>query len=257
ANAEKARLSRILVQLKEDVPVEHAFSAFTRREVERDRLLAFLKENQFRSLIARVESKGCTATAGASAPAMALAATPGATPAVTLATASEPRPAQPAPEARYELVSTPEALDRWIAEATASGLVAFDTETDSLDATRAQLVGVSLGLGSGRACYIPIAHRRAGAEGTLDLGDGVKGGLLEGQLSLVTVIERLKPVLADPAVLKIGHNIKYDMIVLARHGADIAPIDDTMLISYVLEGGAHGHGMDELADLHLAHKTIT
>jgi DNA polymerase-1 len=119
---------------------------------------------------------------------------------------------------------------------------------------RAELVGVSLALGPGKACYIPLAHRAPGAEGELDLAGG--GAQLDGQIPVAQALVLLKPLLEDPSVLKIGQNVKYDMLVLGRRSIGITPLDDTMLLSYVLEGGAHGHGMDELAALHLGHKTI-
>jgi DNA polymerase-1 len=151
-----------------------------------------------------------------------------------------------------------ESLDAWIARATAAGACAIDTETTSLDALNASLVGVSLCVEPGHACYIPVGHVSAGsaaAAGGLDFGSA--GKLVEGQIPREAVLKRLAPLLADPATLKIGHNIKYDIQVFSRHGlTEIASIDDTMLISYVLEAGAHGHGMDALAELHLGHKTI-
>jgi DNA polymerase-1 len=119
---------------------------------------------------------------------------------------------------------------------------------------RARLVGVSLALSPGKACYVPLAHRPPGGDGERDLEGG--GGLLSGQIPLDDALAALKPLLEDPAVLKIGQNLKYDMVVLAKYGVEIAPVDDTMLLSYVLEGGLHGHGMDELASLHLGHQTI-
>jgi DNA polymerase-1 len=117
-----------------------------------------------------------------------------------------------------------------------------------------ELVGVSLALRPGKACYIPLAHRAPGAEGELALGDA--GALIEGQIPRDAALAALKPLLEDPGTLKIGQNIKYDMVIFARQGIQVAPVDDTMLLSYVLEGGLHGHGMDELAQLHLGHDTI-
>ncbi len=154
----------------------------------------------------------------------------------------------------YELVQDAKTLEGWIARAVAQGSVAVDTETNSLDAVRADLVGVSLALTPGVACYIPLAHRAA-PEG-LDLGDGGgKSGDLK-QIPLEAAIKLLKPLLEDPSVLKIGHNIKYDVQVFDRYGIKTAPIDDTLLLSFVLEGGQHGHGLDELAALHFGHQTI-
>jgi DNA polymerase-1 len=250
-HADLARVSRELVKLKDDVAVKEPLESFTRREPDRDKLLAFLRENQFRSILARVEAQG----GGEAAAKPAEAA-----PAAKVAAAPVPPPALDA--TAYELVQSLGALDAWIAEAIEAGLVAFDTETTSLDPVKAQLVGCSLSVAPGRACYIPLAHRRRTAgQGSLDLGDGNAGGkdgeAVPEQIPLGQALARLKPLLEHPGVLKVGQNIKYDLEVMARHGIAVAPIDDSMLISYVLEGGAHGHGMDELSELHLGHKTIT
>jgi DNA polymerase-1 len=149
----------------------------------------------------------------------------------------------------YETVTTLVRLKEWIAEAREQGYVAVDTETNSLDSTQADLVGVSLGLAPGRACYIPLQHR-----GGSDL---FGGGLLPDQIPLNDALDALKPMLEDPATLKIGQNIKYDWLVLHRHGIEVRPFDDTMLISYVLDAGKGSHGMDELSRRHLGHQPIT
>ncbi|MFQ5619713.1 MAG: DNA polymerase I [Rhodospirillales bacterium] len=160
----------------------------------------------------------------------------------------------------YELVQGTGPLKRWIAEAHEAGVVAVDTETTSLDAMRAGLVGLSLSIGAGRACYVPLAHTTPAVQGSLDLGDGggkgAAGEAAPPQIPVDEALALLKPLLEDASVLKVGHNIKYDMHVLRRHGIPVAPVDDTMMLSYVLEGGLHGHGMDELAALHLGHQTI-
>ena len=128
---------------------------------------------------------------------------------------------------------------------------------------QAQLVGVSMSVAPGSGFYIPLAHKGAGGQVTLDLGDGTNGengsanGLLPDQVDRERAIEILKPMLEDPAVLKIGHNIKYDALLLSRYGIMIGPIDDTILMSFVLDGGRNGHGMDELAELHLDHNCIS
>ena len=131
--------------------------------------------------------------------------------------------------------------------------MAVDTETTSLDALKAELVGVSLAIQPGKASYIPLAHRPPQADGELAL-EGA--GLVPEQIPRDKALEILEPLLADEAVLKVGQNLKYDMLVLARHDLTVAPIDDTMLLSYVLDGGSHGHGMDELAQIHLDYQTI-
>ena len=167
-------------------------------------------------------------------------------------------------EVAYELVQDEEALARWVAEATRQGFVAFDTETTSVDAMQAELVGVSMSLKPGTGCYVPLAHKGGGGQAALDLGDGAGdgaddgagAGLLPNQIDRDRALELLGPMLEDPAVLKIGHNIKYDALLLSRYGIDVSPVDDTILMSFVLDGGRNGHGMDELAQLHLDHTCI-
>ena len=150
---------------------------------------------------------------------------------------------------KYETVRDLKRLEAWVAKAKERGLVAVDTETTSLDAMRAELVGVSLALVPNEACYIPLGHRTEG-----DLLSG--GGLVPGQIPIRDALKLLKPLLEDSAVLKIGQNLKYDMLVFAQHGIEVRPLDDTMLISYVLDAGKNGHGMDELSARHLGHDTI-
>ncbi len=269
-NAEQARISRDLVRLRDDVPVEEPLESFVRREPDRDVLFAFLRENQFRTLIARVENR--LATVGRIADGSAGAAgEAGGTP--QLAEPASPAAALSVPEVHYELVQDLPTLDAWIERAMAAGVVAVDTETNSLDALRAELVGVSLSVEPGRACYIPLGHKvanggpgngaadrsggRSDRQGSLALDDAAPAdALVEGQLPREEVLRRLGPLLAEPGVLKVGQNIKFDLIVFARHGLSVAPIDDTMQISYALEAGAHGHGMDELAEIYLDHQTI-
>ena len=148
-------------------------------------------------------------------------------------------------------------LQAWIDQAFAAGQVTVDTETTGLDAMTAQLVGVSLCIEPGRACYIPLAHKGQAAQGGFDFGgDGGGAAGAPEQVPFKRALEMLKPLLEDPGTLKIGQNIKYDLLVLKKYDVDIAPVDDTMVISYVLESGLHGHGMDELAGLHLGVETI-
>lgn len=246
--ADMARMSRDLVTLRNDVPVDQPLSSFAAREPDPDTLLAFLKEQAFKSLLSTMENR-----LGRTAPETD---TPAGSPAATESAA----PASAAPV--YELVRTAEDLQAWADEAVAAGMVAVDTETTGLDSMRAGLVGVSLCVTPGRACYIPLAHKAPAAQGALDLGDGGDDKAAGGdggapdQIPLDDALAILKPVLEDPSVLKIGQNIKYDMQILTRYGIDIRPIDDTMLLSYVLDGGLHGHGMDELAREFLGHTTI-
>ncbi len=156
----------------------------------------------------------------------------------------------PVKHSDYETVTTDKDLDRWIHAAMDQNFVAIDTETDSLDPMQANLVGVSLALSPGKACYIPLAHSGAGV--------GLFGGeKVEGQIPKEVALPRLKLLLEAQGVLKIGQNLKYDMLLLANLGIDIHPIDDTMLMSYAFESGDVGHGMDELAERHLGLKPIS
>lgn len=241
-HAELARISRRLVELKRDVPVDDDLAGFDRMDPDGAVLRAFLEENGFRSIIARLGEMlgGATEVSESAEP----EAAPG--------------------EAEYELVQTKDALERWVAEANREGIVTIDTETTSLDAHSAELVGVSLSCAAGKACYIPVGHRSPDADapgesdqGGLDLtGPEDSAAAAPAQIPRDEAIALLKPLLEDAGVLKVGQNIKYDMIVLARYGIEMAPIDDTMLLSYVVEGGLHGHGMDDLAQLHFGHNTI-
>lgn len=149
----------------------------------------------------------------------------------------------------YDTIRDTAALETWVAAACEQGYVAIDTETTGLDAMSVDLVGVSLAIEPGKACYIPLQHK---ASDGLDF----EGGAIE-QIALDQAIALLKPMLEDPAVLKIGQNLKYDMVVLARYGVHLAPLDDTMLMSYVLDAGLHGHGMDELSGVYLDHEPIS
>jgi DNA polymerase I len=149
----------------------------------------------------------------------------------------------------YETVTGLDRLTEWVVEARERGLVAVDTETSALDANLADLVGFSLALEPGRACYVPLQHR-----GDSDL---FGGGPVPGQIPVTDALDAVRPLLEDPSVLKIGQNLKYDWIVFKRHGIDVRPFDDTMLISYVLDAGKGSHGMDELSRRHLGHAPIS
>ena len=169
---------------------------------------------------------------------------------------------KPFDTAAYETIGLVEQLDAWIAEAEDAGVVAVDTETDALDAINANLVGISLCVAPGRAAYIPLRHLDPVKATEGDLFGDAKAATdvfqpAAGQIDAAVVIARLKPLLENPGVLKVGQNLKYDLAVLTRYGIDVAPFDDTMLISYVLDAGKGGHGMDELARRHLGHQPIT
>jgi DNA polymerase-1 len=232
--AEQARISRKLVELRNDVPPPCPLDDLKLRPTDHGKLVAFLREQGFRQLSSRIEQRQLRSDAAA-----------GVTP--------PPPPAAPTGtvERHYELVQDEAALDRWIARARTAGIIGFDTETTSLDAVAAELVGLSIAVAPGEACYIPVGHGVA-ADGQLDLGQAER----PVQLPLDTVIARLKPLLEDPSVLKVGHNIKYDVQILTSYGIAVAPTDCTMLIDFVLEAGLHGMGLDELALLFLDHETI-
>ncbi|MEC8726409.1 MAG: DNA polymerase I [Pseudomonadota bacterium] len=232
-----ARVSRELVTLRADVPVKGDIAQFQKKRPDPEVLIPWLEKQGFKSALSRALSE--FGIEGENSNSDAVTA-PG--------------------EGAYELVQEEDALQGWIDEIQLAGVFAFDTETNSLDAMQADLVGLSLSVQGGRACYVPVAHISAGNQGNdeLDLG-AIRSNVspeLPKQLARTRVIEMLKPLLEDPGILKVGHNIKYDMQVMARYGVEVGPIDDTMLLSYVLEGGLHGHGLDELAALHLGHTNI-
>jgi DNA polymerase-1 len=225
-HAEAARLSRKLVTLACDVPLERPLEELTLQGIPEAPLRAFLEHHGFRSLLLRLGQ-----VADAPAPA----------PAVTIPQEEEP----PCEHDSYETVVDEAALDRWIAAARHQGFVAIDTETTGKDPTCADLVGVSMALAPNRACYIPLAHG-----GTDMFAERPQ------QIDRAVALAKLKPLFEDESVLKIGHNLKYDMTVLGRCGIAVAPFDDTIVMSFDLDAGLHGHGMDELAATHLSHSCI-
>ena len=237
-HADNARLSRELVRLRCDAPLPEPLDGLALQGLPPEPLRAFLEDQGFRSLLAKVQGDGPATLPGGGPTMLALA--PGA--------AEKPAPVVeqvPFNHKDYETVIDEAALDRWIAEGFACGRIAVDTETDSIDPVRANLVGVSLATAPGKACYIPLAH----------VGDGLLSETPR-QLAMDVALTRLKPLLEAADILKIGQNIKYDMVVLAKYGIDVAPHDDTMLLSYDLDAGLGGHGMDELAKRHFDHACI-
>ncbi|MFN3686924.1 DNA polymerase I [Salinarimonas sp.] len=274
-NADKARLSKRLVDLDENAPMPVPVDDLRLVEFDARRLIAFFKAMEFTTVTRRVateyevdldavdpdpalargsqeaapEARGDAAAqiAGRGEGGEAGAdedATPARVVALRLKEAAEK-----IDRSGYETIRTRAALEALVAEAFAAGLVAFDTETTGLDAQRVDLVGICLAVAPGRAAYVPLAHR--------DAQDLFGGGLLPDQMRISEAIEVLRPLLQDPGVLKIGHNVKYDWSILKRYGIDVAPFDDTMLISYVLDAGRSGHGMDELAQRHLGHTCVS
>lgn len=246
-HAEMARISKQLVMLDADAPLPTPLTELRPRADHREDLVRFLQTQEFRTLLTRLGA--------------AVATTPPAPAKSTTETAkSDAMPADSlvrVPQ-EYELVQDSAALDRWITMIRESGRFALDTETDSLTPSTTRLVGVSLATAPGKACYIPLNHVDpsspvASEDGGFDFG----GEQRPPQIPLAEFVAKLKPVCADPAILKVGHNLKFDMQVLGQHGLDIVACDDTMLLSYVLTAGLNGHGLDELARTHFAHAMIS
>ncbi|MFP4237775.1 MAG: DNA polymerase I [Rhodosalinus sp.] len=243
-HADQIRLSKQLVTLDCDVALDFGPDDLELREPDPERLLGFLTEMEFRTLTRRIaEALGVEAPAVPEAAPQAEAETGGDGPAL-------PAPA-PFETGSYACIRDMGTLMDWIARARAQGWVAVDTETTGLDEMRCDLVGVSLAVAPGEAAYVPLAHK---AEGAGDLFGS--DALAEGQIPMDAALPALRDLLEDNAVLKIGQNVKYDAKVLARLGIRMAPFDDTLLMSYAMYSGLHGHGMDTLADRYLAHSCI-
>ena len=229
-NADQIRMSRALVTLKDDVPVEVAVEDLAVADPDPATLLSFLEKMEFKTITRRVRET------------------------FTLEGAMEEAPPEAAAIDRstYVCIRDMATLEDWLARANAQGYVAVDTETDALDAQEAGLVGISLALTPGEACYIPLAHidPNAAAEGDMFGADPPR------QIKMDAALAALKPLFEDAAVLKIGQNLKYDVSVLGRYDIALAPIDDTMLLSFVLNAGAHQHGMDDLSQRYFEHTPI-
>ena len=271
-HAEQIRLSKTLVTLKDDVPVEEPWESFSVRNPEPSTLLQFVDAMEFRTLGRRVrehfaKEKGAEIVASYAAGAAAPASTTG-----PIVEGVEREFKREAYKCGRELA----VVERFIARARRQGVVGIDTETDSFDAMRANLVGVSLALGANDAMYIPLAHRgadpRAGelfaseiptplgppASPPADRNGGAQAAgetpaVQEEQIPLATVLSLLKPLLEDPAVLKVGMNVKWDIALFAKHGVALAPYDDPMLMSYALYGGLDPHDKTFLVEKHLGH----
>jgi DNA polymerase-1 len=242
--ADQIRLSRDLVRLKDDVETPVPLEDLEVREPDAEALMAFLAEMEFRTLTARIAAK---LGVEAPPPEPAAPATAGGENGGAPARAPEMPPID---RGLYTIIRDAETLRDWLARIVDRGVVAVDTETTALDEMVAELVGVSLCLGPGEAAYLPLGHRS---------GDGDLFGAsarAEGQMEAEAALALLKPMLEDDSVLKIGQNMKYDAKIFARLGIEVAPIDDTMLISYALHAGLHGHGMDHLSETYLGHAPI-
>ncbi|MDA7697827.1 DNA polymerase I [Candidatus Pelagibacter sp.] len=221
-NKDKAIISKKLVTLMKDAPVERKIEEFNLKEIDKDKLYKFLREMEFNRLLSSVISAYGEPELGD--------------------IVSERKPEkkqQNINKKNYHLITNEKEIDEWINEAEEAGELAIDTETSSLDAHQADLVGISLSTKIGKACYIPIGHK------------------FKGCLKKEAVIKKLKPLLEDKSVKKIGQNIKFDFIVLFKQGINMNSMEDTMLMSYVLDAGKNRHNMDTLSEIHLQHKTIS
>ena len=237
-HADQIRLSRKLVLLDEETPLDFTLDDLEVRDPDPDQLMPFLAEMEFRTLTKRIADQ-----LGVEMP--EIDDTPANAP------AGPDIEEVPFDKSGYTKVGDAEALQDWIDRIYERGYVAVDTETTGLNEMTADLVGISLCVEPGTACYIPLIHRAQG-------GDDLFGSdaLADGQMPTETALEMLKPLLEDPSILKIGQNMKYDAKIFARVGITVAPIDDTMLMSYAMHGGLHGHGMDALSERYLNHTPI-
>ncbi|HET8749908.1 MAG TPA: DNA polymerase I [Sphingomicrobium sp.] len=241
-HADNARLSRELVRLVCDSGLPEPLESLELKNIPPEPLKEFLEEQGFKSLLNRLTGGNGGATQS------------GATVRNDVMAALDKKSGGPAPaeeieidRSKYETVTDEAALDRWIAEATAQGYVAVDTETDCIDCIIARLVGISLATAPNQACYIPVGH--SGADLYSDAPN---------QLPMELVLQKLKPMLEDPAVLKVGHNLKYDWVMFDKAGIGMAPVDDTMVMSFDLDAGrSFGHSLAELAKIHFDHECIS
>ena len=237
AHANAARISRKLVELCRDVPLPLTLEELRAKEPDRSTLAAWLLSQGFRSLAARL---------GVDGPPLPPKETP------------VPDSTDQAPFGPYDCVTTVAALRDWVTEATKAGVIGLRATTDSRDSMQAELVGLAIAVAPGRGCYVPLHHRNAApsAQGTLD-GPPPEAPPEVAQIPAAEALAVLAPLCTDPAVLKVLHGAKLDLMVLGRAGLAVAPFDDSMLISYAQETGAHGHELAELAGLHLGHHPAT
>lgn len=241
-NRAQIELSKKLVQLDENTPLDFTMEDLEVKDPKPETLMSFLAEMEFRTLSKRIADQ-----IGVEAPVI-----------VDAPVSKGEAGAVDAPEDKpfdadaYEWVKDRARLEEWAAKAVAKGYVAVDTETTGLDEMVVDLVGVCLSVEAGEACYIPVAHKKGAAD---DLFGSEE--LADGQMALEDVLEVLKPVFEDTSILKIFQNAKYDCKILKRYGVSVAPIDDTMLLSYALHAGLNRHGMDALSEGYLGHQPIS
>lgn len=239
-NEEQIRLSKRLVQLDCETPITFTLDDLEVRDPDPEVLLGFLAEMEFRTIVKRISDK-----LGVEAPAVPDTTPEGANP-PGLEAKQVPFDAE-----KYEWVRDSAALQVWIDRAYERGVVAVDTETTGLNEMRVDLVGISLCVNAGEACYIPLIHKAGGADDLFGSDE-----LAEGQMGVEECIDLLRPMLEDDSILKIGQNMKYDAKIFRRYGVNVAPFDDTMLMSYALNAGLHNHGMDALSERYLSHTPI-
>jgi len=221
ANKDKALLSRQLVTLKDDVPVKDELSSLLLKEVQKEKLYDFLRKMEFNKLLSRAISfYGKTGKKKSELN--------------TTKTQSSKINTK-----AYEGIINEKSLDKWLKILNEQSVIAVDTETSSLNPLEADLIGVSFSYAPNKACYIPLAHKN------------IKS------LKKKLVLKKIKPILEDPSIKKIGQNIKFDFTVLKQNGIEVNPIEDTMLISYTLDAGSNRHNLDTLSEIHLEHKTIS
>ena len=221
-NKDKALISKKLVTLDHKSPIKRELNEFELKSIDKDKLYKFLREMEFNRLLSSAISAYGESVLSSSSPEI-----------------KSIEKQSPINNKNYHLISNPDEIDEWVKEAEELGEVAVDTETNSLDPHQAELVGISLSPKIGKACYIPIGHKSSKC---------IKKDI---------VIKKLKKLLEDPSVKKIGQNIKFDFIVFFKHGITLSAMEDTMLMSYVLDAGKNRHNMDTLSELHLGHKTIS
>jgi DNA polymerase-1 len=222
ANKDKAILSKQLVTLKEDVPVKETLESFIMKDIDREKLFNFLREMEFNRLLSQAISFYGESQISVS----------------SQSNINKKKVDNTINVKNYECIVDEKNLDKWIKILEEKAVIAVDTETSSLNPLEAELIGISFSYEQNKACYIPVAHK-------------------EKSLKKEIVLKKIKPLLEDPSIKKVGQNIKFDFIILKQNGIEINPIEDTMLISYTLDAGNNRHNMDTLSELHLGHKTIT
>ncbi|CUI34694.1 DNA polymerase I [Cognatishimia activa] len=236
---DQIELSKRLVQLDCEMELDFTLESLEVQDPVSEKLMEFLAEMEMRTL-----SKRIAAQLGVEAPVIAEAP--------KADTAADAPEAIPFEVDKYQHVDSAAELEAWIAKAHKRGWIAVDTETTGLDDMQVDLVGISLCVEAGDACYIPLAHKKGDADDLFGSDD-----LADGQMNLEEAVSMLKPLLEDPAVMKIFQNAKYDCKIFKRYGVSVAPIDDTMLMSYAMNAGVHNHGMDTLSETYLSHKPIS